>query len=586
MPNYPGSNFTTISGKIKAFTSGPTTERLLIIGTAVDGPLNIPVRVDDTAAAERVFGPATYTNGYKNPTTSTADDAENGASIPKAIAQAIAAGCTDIWVVRATGTYATAPSAFSTLLDLKSVNPGRIYNEVSLTLASTGGLLTVQLTQPSIKGETFITQYASTLNIGQVIDRINADRRNKTLEIVKDTYASVHANACTTLVSGSTGLTTVTLAGGTNGCQAPGEDYATSLDGYATMLTTTDTGTFDSLLGQKTRFNIAVLTGIHLDDQIVTSGQANPQGGTWSAADEYQTTIATNFILWLDQISAEISPCHGVIACRPPGIRSESKMIEFVTGSLLSQTAGKWNASLRWNKAGYFLYTGWKRYDSIAGSVDLGQRLSVVAGPDVVFSHPILGNYSDMWHVAYASLLCTLPPERAPIFKGIPGVLAYGTPIPAKYCNRLVEGVGFDATNDLSGKGAYVVLTRNPRDPQGPMVIFDDVTVADRDDYMRNYQLVHLCNNIHNDLDFSLSAFLGGPTSAATLAAMETVVQNIMDGYVQSNALKGKRGSGYDFKITMNGTDQALGVVRIFLEIAPATALRKIYFVVAVRQSA
>jgi hypothetical protein len=59
-----------------------------------------------------------------------------------------------------------------------------------------------------------------------------------------------------------------------------------------------------------------------------------------------------------------------------------------------------------------------------------------------------------------------------------------------------------------------------------------------------------------------------------------------MDGYVSSSALRGARGVGYDFRISMNGTDEALGAVRIYLEVSPATALRKIYFVVAVRQNA
>lgn len=581
---YPGADFTTISGKIKAFINGPTTERLLILGTAVDGPLNVPVRVEDASVAERIFGPATYSNGYKNPITSTADDAVNGASIPKAIAQAMAAGCTDIYICRVTGTIARSSSAFSSKLDLRALNPGRIYNEVSLGLHASGNVLNAVITQPSIKGTTFTTTYASSLTVSQVIDQLNADRRNTTFEIVKDTYSAYLASGCTALATSA--LVTVTLAGGTNGCEAPGEDYASALDGYATMLTATDSGTFDALKGAKFRFNVGVLTGIHLDDQVVTSGSAKPDGGTYTAADEYQTTIATDYVRWLDQMSSEVGPCFGVIACRPPGYRTQEKLIDYINNSLLATSAGKWNTAMRWNKAGYFLYTGWNRTDPVAQSVDMGQRLAVVAGPEVVFSHPKIGNYTDQFHVAYASLLTTLPPERAPIFKMVPGVLAYGTPIPAKYCNKLVEGLGFSSSNDLSGKGAYVCLTRNPRDSQGPLVIFDDVTAAARDDYMRNYQLVHLCNNIHNNLDYGLSGFLGGPTNAASLAAMETVVQNIMDGYVQTNALKGKRGVGYDFKITMKGTDEALGIVRVHLEISPATALRKIYFVVAVRQSA
>jgi len=583
---YPGSDFTTISGKIKAFTSGPTTERLLIIGTAVDGPVNLPVKVSDAATAERLFGPATYSNGYKNPIGGTADDKNNGATIPRAVAQAIAGGCTDIYVCRATGTNATAPSAFTSRLDLRSLFPGRIYNEVSLGLQAptASGVLRVTVTQPTLKGETYTTDYASSINVAELIDRINGDRRNRTFEIIKDTYASIHASACTTLATSA--LVTVTLANGTNGTNAVGDDYATSLDGFATALSRTDTGTFDQLLGQRFRFNVAVLAGIHIDDQVVTSGSAKIGGGTWTAADEYQVSVVTDFVLWLDRASSDIGPCFGVIAARAPGIRAVDTMINYVSGSLLNTVSGFYNQSLRWIRAGYFMYNGWSRTDPQAGSIDLGQRLAVVAGPEVVFSHPKLGNYTDQWHVTYASMLTTIPPERAPIFKQLGGIIAYGTPIPAKYCNKLVEGVGFSEDNDLSGRGAYTVLTRNPRDPLGPMVVYDDVTAAFRDDYMRNYQLVHLCNSIHNNLDNALGAFIGGPTSPSALAAMETVVQNIMDGYVSSSALRGARGVGYDFRIAMNGTDEALGAIRIILEISPATALRKIYFTVAVRQNA
>ena len=583
---YPGSDFTTISGKIKAFTTGPTTERLLIIGTAVDGPLNLPIKVSDAATAERLFGPATYSNGYKNPIGGAVDDKNNGATLPRAIAQAIAGGCTDIFVCRATGTFATAPSAFTSKLDLRAVYPGRLYNEVSIGLLAPAlsGVLRVTITQPSIKGETYTTDYASALTVAEVIDRINGDKRNATFEIVRDTYGSLHANACTTL--GTSALVTVTLSGGTNGTNATGEDFASSLDGYATALATTDTGTFDQLLGQRFKFNVAVLTGIHIDDQVVTSGTTKLAGGTWTAADEYQVTIATDFVGWLDKVSSEIAPCFGILACRPTGIRNINTLITYVSGSLLNQSAGFYNQSLKWTRAGYFMYAGWNRTDVIAGTVDLGQRMAVVAGPEVVFSHPKLGNYTDQWHVVYASMLTTLAPERAPIFRQLNGIIAYGTPIPAKYCNKLVEGVGFSDSNDLSGRGAYTVLTKNPRNALGPMVVFDDVTAAFRDDYMRNYQIVHLCNSIHNNLDNALAPFIGGPTSPSALAAMETVIQNIMDGYVASNALRGTRGVGYDFRLTMTGTDEALGAVRLYIEISPATSLRKIYFVVSVRQNA
>jgi hypothetical protein len=360
---FPGYDHTTISGKIKAFASGPTTERLLIIGTAVDGPLNDPYPIDNAATAERVFGPATYSNGYKDPVSGTESGLDNGSTAQKAIAQALAAGCTDIWFCRATGVYAETPSAFSSKLHMKAVNPGRIYNEVSLSIITTGSVLGCTLTQPSKKGSTFTTTFASSVTIGDFIDRFNGDRRNTTMRLVKDTWSSYLNSSCITLVASASGLVTVALntgTSGTNGTSAQGEDYASTKDGYATMLTTADTGTFDSLLGQKARFNVCVLTGIYLDEQVVTSGNVKPQGGTWVAADEYQTTIATDFVYWLDQVSSQISPCHGVMACRPPFYQSTTSIINWVSNSLLSTTSGKWDANQRWNKAGYFLF-GYKR---------------------------------------------------------------------------------------------------------------------------------------------------------------------------------------------------------------------------------
>jgi hypothetical protein len=541
---------------------------LLIIGTAVDGPINRPIRITDAQQAEKIFGPANYSKGYKDPITSTESGNPNGATIPKAIGQAIAAGCSDIYVCRAAGSYAASASAFSSKLNIKAVYPGRVYNEVTCAVTNATTSITFTLTQPSIKGTSFSTTFASSLTVGDMIDRINGDRRNSTIYINRETYPTYLGSACTAIGSGS-----VTLAGGTNGCQALGEDYATSLNGYATALTTTDTGTFDVLLGMRFRFNVAVLTGVHLDDQVVDGGNATT------------TTIASDFVYYLDQVSTEISPCHGVMGVRPPNLREDSSLITYINNSLLATASGAWDTTMRWNKAGYFLYTGWTRTDPVAGTVDLGKLLSVCAGPECVFTNNDIGRYTDNFHVAYAAMLTTIPPERAPIFKTIPGVTTYGTPLPAKYCNKLVEGVGYSQANDLTGQGAYVTLTRNPRDPFGPMVIFDDSTVAARDDYFRNYQLIHLCNSIHNDLDFALSGFIGGPSSHATLAAMEAQCQNILDGYVASNALKGSRGQGYDFRITMEGTDEALGIVRVYLDLFPATAIRKIYFVVQVKQS-
>jgi len=109
----PGPYHITQGAKIKQAINGPTTERLLIIGTAVDGPINSPMPITSASQAESIFGPASYSRGYLSPITSSEDGLPNGATLPLFISQAINAGCTNIYAVRASGSYAAAVSGFN-----------------------------------------------------------------------------------------------------------------------------------------------------------------------------------------------------------------------------------------------------------------------------------------------------------------------------------------------------------------------------------------------------------------------------------------------------------------------------------------
>lgn len=576
---YPGAWFITNGGEIAGNVQGPTTEKMLIIGTAVDGPLNIPVRITDSRQAERVFGPALYGRGYKDPNTSTESGKPNGASLPLAIAEAVAGGCTDIWVVRATGTKAANASAFTGRLNIEAQNPGRIYNEVTVTASGGGGGMLMTIAQPLIKGGSFSSFFAGTVTIGEMIDALNADQRNETIWINRDTFPTYINTLVSLLPTG-----TAALSGGTNGTDARGEDYETSKDGYAAKLVTTDTGTFDMLLGKRFRFDVCVLTGLYADDQIATSGNAKPNGGgNWAVADEYQVSILEDFVFFLDESYSDAGPCHGVILARPTNLRGESALISYITNSLLATTHAKYDANLRWNKLGPFVYEGWRR-NGAEGIKDLGSLLSIVAGPDVILTHPDVGRYTGNFGVIYASMLTALPPEQAATYKALPGVTAYGTTIPAKYAKKLVEGVGFDEASDTGGRGAYVCLTRNPRFYDGPMVVFDDCNAAYRNQIIRQHQIGHVVQSIHKDLEEALGPFIGGSSGPAVQATMDARAQNVLDGYVQSGALRGGRGIGYEVKIHARGNDSAVGIIRVEGELWPAQAIRKIIFNLTVRQ--
>lgn len=564
--NYPGFAFTTEGYRILRETNNPTTERLLLIGTALDGPKNEPVRVTSYRDTLALFGPATYTSGYKDPLTGTESGADAGASLGFHVTQALAAGCGDIWVVRATGEYAGVQ--IGSVLDVRSVYPGRIYNEVSLSIATASSGIAVTLNQPEIKGGPFVSHFASGFSISQVIDQLNSDRRNRTIFIRRETYPAVLTNACTTIPSG-----TFTLTGGTNGCRARGDDFGVSVSGYANALVATDSGTFDQILGKGFQFSICSLTNIYFDDEVVPGASA----GSYS--------IASDFVYWLDKVSADISPCHGVMGVRPPNLRDPAAVIDYIKNNLLAEEYGVYDANLRWIKSGPLMKAGWRRTDPIYGQVDLGRYLSVVAGPEQILAHPELGRVTDMWHTIYAGMLSRTPPERATVYMPIPGTVGRTALFPRKYAQALDSGVGFDPETDLSGKGAYVSATQDPRNLGGPLLVVNDPTAAARDDIFRNHQTVHLVNVIHQTVSDSLAGFLGKAASAANLANMETLVENILEGFFFSGALAGTRGVGYDFKISMDGASRELGIVRVHLSIIPTQAIRQIQITVTVKRA-
>ena len=172
MSANPGFSFTSLQNTIKQLTDGPLTNRCLILGSALDGPIGVPVKVDATNVA-KFFGPAAYQGGYYDPVTGGESGKYAGATIPLAVSQVLAAGCQDIYAVRVSGDYATGTLG-SLAIAVTSRNPGRIYNTVALSAALSGNSFSLVLTQPNIKGGTItLTSDATGTTLGEFISRVN-----------------------------------------------------------------------------------------------------------------------------------------------------------------------------------------------------------------------------------------------------------------------------------------------------------------------------------------------------------------------------------------------------------------------------
>jgi hypothetical protein len=97
-PNLPGfmSEFKDGGLQVRTEVNPPQTESVLLLGTAVDGPVGEPVAVDATTV-ELVFGRPTFANGLSN-----------GSTLVKGFYEAYNAGCRDIRLLRITGSDSSA----------------------------------------------------------------------------------------------------------------------------------------------------------------------------------------------------------------------------------------------------------------------------------------------------------------------------------------------------------------------------------------------------------------------------------------------------------------------------------------------
>lgn len=131
-PNLPGfvTEFKDGGLQVRREPTPPGTESVLLIGTALDGPIGEPVAVDATTV-EEIFGKAVDANG-----------SFNGATLVKGFYEAYQAGCRDIRLLRATGSTSKAylkgktisRSVEKTVTDQLGLAPGN--KEQTLTLST------------------------------------------------------------------------------------------------------------------------------------------------------------------------------------------------------------------------------------------------------------------------------------------------------------------------------------------------------------------------------------------------------------------------------------------------------------------
>jgi len=568
----PGIQFTIRDGGLVAAQLEPTTERLLIIGNALDGPVNVPIRVNSLTQAEAIFGPLTYTKGFVDPITGTESGKNSYNTLVLALYEAMIGGAGNVVLVRAGGTRATY-SATGNVLGMTVVAPGRIYNGVRVSVVhnpvGASGMTRITITQPAVKGGVMYSDFQSTTTtLQEVCDKLNSDARNSTI------YFSVPAVSGTLMVSTLTAYPSgIAFSGGTYGTAAPGEDYYASKAGYYATLTATG-GTFETLASAE--FNLALLTGIYADDQVVDGAEATT------------TSVATDFARFLHVISSEAQPVHGVIGLRPTGLRTPGDLKALADNNYLATTYGNYGvAADRWIKFGPFMKDGFSMVDPYTGeTVDIGKYLSVVAGPDVILYCSGLNSSKAMYNTngaaVYAGLVSSIAAHKAATNKALGAVSALLGNFPQLTRAALISGVGKDDYLGYAGGGAYVVF-KTSQVVGVPVVVQDNTAALRTSDYavLQILRIVNLASQLAKQVLFP---YIGEPNTVEARGAMKTNLKSAFDKMVEAGMLLGGDSVGYDFAITSDRLDQVFTQINVTMRLRPSLQIRDIIVTVSVSQ--
>jgi hypothetical protein len=550
----PGISVVEHDGGLVVTPSVPLSSRILIIGSALDGPINRPVPVRSISEAEITFGPLVYKNGYLNPVTADDDGAAAGNTLLKGMHEVLLGGGADFLLCRVGGTFATTSGGvFADNLNISARYPGRIYNDISVTYAS-GSTATFEIDQPVTKGGAFSRSFSNTTPLRTVMNVLNNDPDNQTVNF-NVPFASLDL-AVNTLTPG-----TLVFTGGTNGTRAPGEDYATNVSGLYDAIIHTTSGTFKSL--EDAEFDIGVFSAFYADDCVIDDIEDD---------NATTTTVAQNFAEFLHSVTKSY-PCVGTIGLRPTLLAQPTDLTTYTTDNYLNTVEGFVDEDSRQIKFGTFMRTGFFVSDADTGEfVDAGRYLSIPAGPDIFLGHKDLGLYVENGYAVYAGVLSRLPQKDAATRTPLGKVSALSGIFSKRTHELLTQGVGRNLTSRVLGGGAYVTF-RDYSDLNRPAVV-NDVSCALRGSDFQYNQIIKIAHLSVHMVRNAVLPYIGKGLDISTRISLANAVRRSLDKMFEAGALLGGEGQGYEFSISSDPNQQVIGEVTVNLQIRPSIQLK------------
>ncbi len=536
-PNLPGilTEFKDGGLQLRVDPSPPPTESILLLGTAVDGPVGVPVAVDPTTY-EMVFGKGVDKNGRAN-----------GATLPIGFEEAWIAGCRDIRLMRISGTPAMVVAEHKDAINgegirIATVNGGKLYNDAKLIVEE----ITEEVGEEQVVVGTIVK-----LELPPAKRRLLSD---PPLEYSSEKYATLYELAEAINLDPDNTIFRAEVDEGfaekeTKSLRATGTE-GKQFEGGDDELELTKDEMFELLSGKRDAEGNLIEEGAYQLLENYTVDWIVPLG---VYADDELTDPKKNFAQQLAMACAYISvrqnTTYGVIATKSPKNTNLKAISEHVEDLLARR-----NDYYILDKYGDVIY------DLEGKPFDIGQYIHVLAGPDVVVRNSRLGLYSTNSPVIFAAMMTTMRPGSSPLNKQVPGVLA----LRHTYSN---------AQRDSLTAARYV--TYKTKNNGAIVAVEDSMTCAQPgSDYART----STCRVVKAAVDMVKAAcepFLGEPNTLHNRNAMAAAIDKRLEQIKESGDL-----SDYGFNILASINDLILGKANIELTLVPAFELRQITVVV------
>lgn len=502
------------------------TDEILLIGTAHDGPKNVPVRVERPQDAINLFGdPGMIQNG--------------GSLLVPAFREAYYAGARNIYLMRITGEEAKLE--IEDVMTIMAPYPGSKYNNIMVSIE----VGEVNPENPDEEPEAKLYIWNKEETGANTLEELKAKKIDTRKYEIFDLngYKSLHELAKDIVyragigveVKEGAGIEDLIIADVADQPLAGGSDQAVigediELGKYSSV---DEFG--DPVPGEGYRAALEAAYDLIVDYNVKTVVPL----GVYVGFDEtkYDRTDADVLVNFCYTAARRNNDITAVINVRP------------FKGVSLADVKEEVDALYK---------VADNRYIS-EDNVDIGKYLSIVAG-EGIFSDQELGTYTNTLSAAYAGLVSTLPIQSGSTNKVINGIAS------------LRYNLSPAQAGDLRDKRFTVIRNKFNR---GVTVVEGLVASLPTSDF-QSLSTVRVVHGVMNAIREVVDPFIGEALDIPHITSLENAISGRLDKFVDDGAL-----TSASFQILFPQNAAIMGDVRVALELGIASELRRILVTVS-----